>query len=105
MTTETTNAVQIELSVNDEEAIGRLEKLGKDYVLFAEPDHFEGDVGVLSALVTIATATIPVIGYIVTEKIKSKKHVRVKYKGIEISGERLSNIEAFLKSIESDRQE
>lgn len=45
MTDEFTDAVQIELSADDVEAIARLKKLEEEYVTFAKPDHFEGDVG------------------------------------------------------------
>jgi hypothetical protein len=84
------------------EARAPLEELPPDLVVFARPDHFEGDVNVLTVIVTLTTATIPVVTKVILERIRSRRHIRVKLKGMEITGAELADVEKLLRSLKSD---
>jgi hypothetical protein len=93
--------IQIELARADTEAVAALQALDAATV-FAEPDHFEGSVEIISAIVTVTTASIPVIVKLVTEHIRSKRHIKIKMKGIEVSGASLKDVAKLLKDIKED---
>jgi hypothetical protein len=48
-------------------------------------DRFDGDT-LIQAIVTLGSISIPLVAKIIIENIRSKKHVVVKHKGIEIKG-------------------
>ncbi len=65
-------------------------------ILRAKPDHFEGDINIVNILVQLTAATIPIVGMLIAQRIRAKRHIRVKLNGIEVRGENLDKIEAFL---------
>lgn len=92
-------AVQLEFARDDDDAKAALGGLPKADVLLATPDHFEGGHEVLSAIVTITTVTIPVIGALIREHIRAKRYLKVKVKGVEVAGSSLDEVEAFLAKL------
>jgi len=91
--------IRLEIARDDTATLTRLQDLQDEGMVIATPDHFEGGVEIVSILITLTTASIPIIASIVKELIRSKRHIKVKMKGIEIAGASLADIEKFLLSI------
>jgi hypothetical protein len=91
--------IQLELKDDDPEMPALESSLGKQSFIRARPDHFEGDVNIVNLLVDITTVTIPVLSLFITQHIKAKRYIKAKVKGIDVQGESLQNIEAFLEKV------
>ena len=91
--------IQLELKDDDPEMPALELSLGKQSFIRARPDHFEGDVNIVNLLVDITTVTIPVLSLFITQHIKAKRYIKAKVKGIDVQGEFLQNIEAFLEKV------
>lgn len=89
-------SLQVELQADDPEIDAFVAAIGSDQVLRAKPDHFEGDINIVNILVQLTAATIPIVGMLIAQRIRAKSHIRVKFNGIEVRGENLDKIEAFL---------
>lgn len=94
--------IQVELCCDDVETIKQVRSLD-DFCLIAEPDHFEGGIEIITAIVSVTTASIPVLTKIIRSHITSKKYIKVKMKGVEISGASLKDIAKFLNEIKSTK--
>lgn len=90
--------IQLLVTSKDPEVNSVIVELGEDAIV-AEPDHFEGDVNLVSILVQVTAATIPTLAVLITQHIKSKRYIRVRYKGLDVQGESLRTIEKFLQSV------
>jgi hypothetical protein len=97
--------IQLELQADDPELDPLESRLGSENVIRARPDHFEGDINIVNLLVNLTTVTIPILSMLVSEHIKSKRYIKAKVKGIEVQGESLKNMEAFLNTIASQKTE
>lgn len=93
--------IQIDLARDDSGTIAELLGLG-DLCSVAQPDHFEGSLEIVSAIVSVTTASVPILSKIIRAHIASKKHIKVKMKGVEISGASLKDVAKFLNEIKSD---
>ena len=71
----------------------------KDEVAIISSDKFEGNSEIIQALVVLGGVTIPVIGKIIIEAIRAKKHVVVKKRGLTISGISQKNVLRILKDL------
>jgi hypothetical protein len=97
--------IQLELREGDPEIQALEASLDKQSFIRARPDHFEGDINIVNLLIDVTTATIPVLSLFITQHIKAKRYIKAKVKGIEVQGESLKNIEAFLKKISTQQSE
>jgi hypothetical protein len=80
--------LQIDLK-NDDNLVSHFkETLGSDAML-VKADQFEGDVNIVSIVVTLSTAAVSFIGGVVKERIAANRYIKVKYKGVEVQGENL----------------
>ena len=93
-------ALQLIILRDDSQAIERLEGLG-EYAVLAEPNHFEGGADIISAVVQVTAITLPIIGMIIRERIRSNRYIKVKVKGVEISGAGLEDIGKLLRDLET----
>lgn len=91
--------IQIELERSDE-ARAELEAL--DASVVAEPENFDGGTSIISAVVVLSPIVIPGIVAIVKARIGANRYVKVKMKGIEVTGASLKDIEKFLKSQQNE---
>jgi hypothetical protein len=98
-------SLTLELSRDDIDGKAQLETLGSENVVFATPDHFEGDVHVITAIVTVTTATVGALATIIKARIAARQHIKVKIRGIEVSGADLKDVERFLDSLDADNKQ
>jgi hypothetical protein len=92
-------SLQVELHADDPAIDGFVVAIGSDQVVRAKPDHFEGDINVINLLVQLTTSTIPIVAVLIAQHIRAQRYIRVKFNGIEVRGENLNNIEAFLTKV------
>jgi hypothetical protein len=90
--------IQLEVQADDPTIAALKAEIGDDEVIQAKPDHFEGDINVVNLLVQLTVSTIPIVGALIVQHIRAKRFIKVKLNGIEIRGENLKSIEAFLKN-------
>jgi hypothetical protein len=93
--------IQLELARDDEDAITRLTGLGADPIL-AEPDHFEGGPEIVTAVVQVSAVALPVLAMLIRERIRARRYIKVKLKGLEITGAELKDVESFLRAVERE---
>ncbi len=93
-------AITIEIAENDEEAATQLASLQN--AALAKPDYFEGGEAVIVAVIQVTTLTLPVLTLLIRERIRAKQHIKVKIKGIEVSGADLEDIGKFLAGLKKD---
>lgn len=92
--------IQLIISGDDLEGIKALSDLGDDAVV-AKPDHFEGGAEILSAVVQVTSVTLPVIAMLIRERIKANRFIKVKMKGVEVTGASLEEVGKLLKELEA----
>ena len=86
------------------------DKLLLEEIRNAEPESFEivsahrfgGEIGLAAALVSLTATTIPILASIVKELIRSRRYVRLKVRGVEISGVSEDKILEILNQLKSD---
>src|SRR5690349_12049862 len=61
--------------------------------------RFGGEMGFTALVVTLSTAVIPALAKVLIEHIRSKRHVRVKLRGIEITGINEETVQEILTSV------
>ena len=91
--------IVMELHRADETVLKNLESIEKGTVSISKPKKFSGDADLISAIVTLTTISIPVIGKVIIELINAKKYVKIKVKGVEISGITEKNAIEVLETI------
>jgi len=96
------STIQIELARNDIGGIKQIKAIDKD-ITIAQPDHFEGGTEIISAVVSITSVTIPAIALLIQKHIELKRYIKVKIKGVEISGASLKDISSFLEKIQDKK--
>jgi hypothetical protein len=70
----------------DSVAVSTLQSKLPGTVELVDVKHFGGEMGFVSAVVTLSAAIIPSVAKIIIEHIRAKQHIRVKVRGIEITG-------------------
>lgn len=90
--------VQLEFARDDEAALTTVKSLN-DGSLVATPDRFDGGVEIATAIIELTTVSVPVVAMLIRENLRTKRHIKVKMKGVEISGADLKDAERFLKSV------
>lgn len=93
--------VLIELDTADEAVIREAFNELSDDVSIANAKRFDGATA-LQLLALLNTVTIPIIGKIVIERIRSNRHVVIKKKGIVISGLSANNAIKVLTELAKD---
>ncbi len=84
--------VEIELAADDNEARSSLLALCSDAIV-SEPKYMAGVLNVVSVVVPLSVIVIRKLVEVTKARIEAKKHVKLKLPGgIEITGERLSDI-------------
>ncbi|POG04146.1 hypothetical protein BGP82_23110 [Pseudomonas putida] len=78
-----TSKILIELDKEDEVRANLQDLLGD--VVFIDAKRFDG-ADVLQILAALNTVTIPVLGKIAIERIRSNRHVVIKKDGVVVSG-------------------
>jgi hypothetical protein len=76
----------IELPADESECLEDLAREHHAAVTLARRKRFDGLPDFVQALVVLTPVTLPVVAKIVTEQIKSRRHISVKYKGVEVRG-------------------
>ena len=94
--------VVIEVDREDSDAISQISEFIGDDSDFYEVSGFGGTEGVVAFIVTISSVTIGSISKILIESVRAKRHVKIKYKGVEISGVSEANLTGILEKISSD---
>lgn len=51
-----------------------------------EKKNFNGQTEILEVLIVLSTSALPIIAKLIIERIRSRKHIEVKYKGLTIKG-------------------
>lgn len=97
--------VVIEVSKAEQNAFDELKVVAPNSIEVVEVRRFGGDVDLIQAIVTITVTTIPVIGNIISKLIEGKKSVKIKVKGIEITGLTKENVRELLEEIRKKHDE
>lgn len=73
-------------------------EIPKDIELF-ESKKSDASKFFIEALVTLSTISIPYLAEIIIEKIKSNKHIELKYEGLEVKGISEDNVMEILDKL------
>lgn len=60
---------------------------------------FQGQAETVQVLITISATVLPFVAKIIIEYIRAKKHVSLKYKGVEVKGISEKNIVEILEKL------
>ena len=90
--------IQLEFARGDDDALVAVKSLN-DNSIVTTPDRFDGGVEIVTAIVELTTVSVPVVAMLIRENLRAKRHIKVKMKGVEISGADLKDAETFLKSL------
>lgn len=88
----------LEMSQDDAKLL-EVFKGNEDLILISIIKRFDGVSDYIQALVTLTTISIPLVAKIIIEKIRSKKHISIKYGGIEIKGISEDNVFQVLENL------
>jgi len=89
----------IEVDKNFEKELNDAVISSKDEIVIVNTNKFEGIGEIIQAMVVLGGVTIPIIGKIIIEAIRSKKHVVIKKKGFIVSGISEKNAVQILKDL------
>lgn len=90
------NEFFIELE-NDKDSIESLKSLPEDIYELFKAKRADASTVVLQVLTYLTPITLPIIAGIIIARIKSRKYVKVKIKGIELRGLSEASVERILK--------
>lgn len=91
--------ILLELEPNEKESVETIIKENSLDGEILEKKNFNGQTEILQIIFVLTSASLPIIGKIIIEKIRSKKHIEVKYKGLTIKGLSEENTLKMLKKI------
>jgi len=78
--------IVIEILSQDEKFFDTLYKNQNSDVKITRSKKFDGESNLIDILINLSYFTIPFVAKVIIEFIKSRKHIKVKHKGIEITG-------------------
>ena len=94
--------ILIELDANDENHVRlALSEVGEQDASVIEAKRFDGAL-LVQILASVNAVTVPILGKIIIERIRSNRHVVVKRKGVTVSGLNADNAIKVLQSLGKD---
>lgn len=66
---------------------------------------FDGATEVMTVLVTLTTAAMPFIASVLKEQIRSRRYVKIVYKGAQIQGISEDNIEKLINALAKNEKQ
>jgi hypothetical protein len=94
--------IAIEVLKPNGNAFSELQQASPEVIEFVDTNRLSGETDIIAAIVTISSFTLPLVANIITELIRSRQYVKVKVKGIEVSGLSESNAMEILKKYEKE---
>ena len=91
--------ISIEVKKNDTIELLELHSDYPDQIFEVKVDKFDGISDCSQIIVILSPIIISAIVSILKEKIRSKKHIKLKHKGTEIKGVSEDNVESILKNL------
>lgn len=95
--------IQIDLERADDSGHEQLRKLGESAVE-AECDEFEGGADLVTWAVELTAVSVPILGLLIRERIRSRRFIRVKLKGVEVTGAELRDVDKLLRRLSDEDQ-
>ncbi|MDX9973061.1 MAG: hypothetical protein RBU21_08735 [FCB group bacterium] len=71
-------------------------------VTFVDSDKIEGTIDIVQALLALSGIVVPVVGKVVIEAIRSRRHVVIRKNGIVVTGVTADSALRVLKELSDD---
>ncbi|EGR0935573.1 hypothetical protein HJ107_24560 [Vibrio parahaemolyticus] len=94
--------ISIQVSLEDKELIDLVNSIEEFESSCIESSSFDGQSEVMTLILSLSTLTLPLLAKIYIEHIKSKKSIKLIYKGVQVQGVSEKTILKVLKEIESE---
>lgn len=98
-------AIVLEVMLNDKEMVEELITDHTKDIQVLNSRRFQGEPETIQLLITLSTVIIPSIASVIVAYIRSKKHISIKYKGIEVKGISESTVIQILEELNQDKKE
>ncbi len=99
-----TKSISIQVQNDDEEILKKFDHDPEIDFVKLETSSFDGQSEIVTLLVTLTPMVLTFLGKVITEQIKSKRYVRVIYKGVQIQGINEKNVATIIKEITDDEK-
>ncbi|MFT7405703.1 hypothetical protein [Zhongshania sp.] len=99
-----TKAISIQVQNDDEEILKTFNSEADLDFLKLETSSFDGQSEIVTLLVTLTPMALTFLGKVITEQIKSKRYVKVIYKGVQIQGVNEKNVAKILEEITGEEK-
>lgn len=96
--------IVVELMVEDKKLVDELICKNSENIQLLNSRRFQGEPETIQLLITLSPVIIPSLASIIITFIRSKKHISIKYKGIEIKGVSEATIIQILEKLISDKK-
>ena len=98
------NIISIQIMKDDEAVINLFESEAMLDFQKLESSSFDGQSEIITLLVTLTPMVLAFIGKVISDQIRSKKHIKIVYKGIQIQGIDESNAMEIINKIIYDQE-
>lgn len=78
--------VVLEIFAEDKKLVDEIAIDHKEYVQVINARKFQGEPETIQLLITLSSIIIPSIATVIVNLIRAKKHISLKYKGVEVKG-------------------
>lgn len=82
----TMEKVVLEIFAEDKKLVDEIAIDHKEYVQVINARKFQGEPETIQLLITLSSIIIPSIATVIVNLIRAKKHISLKYKGVEVKG-------------------
>ncbi len=91
--------IALEVNQQDKKVFDDLAGKNIENVKILTVKRFDGTSDLIEAIVPLTISALPFITKIILEQIRSKKHVKIKHKGMEIRGISESNVVSIVEEL------
>jgi hypothetical protein len=99
-----TKAISIQVQHDDEELLKTFNSEPDVDFIKLETSSFDGQSEIVTLLVTLTPMALTFLGKVISEQIKSKRYVKIIYKGVQIQGVNEKNVAKMLEEITGEEK-
>jgi hypothetical protein len=96
------NVISIQVQKNDFNILDKFDSVKDVNTIKLESSSFDGQAEIITLIVTLTPIALTFLGKILSEQIKSKRYVKIVYKGVQIQGVNEKNVAKIIKEITSE---
>lgn len=97
--------IVLEVMLQDKKMVDELITHYTEDIQILNSRRFQGESETIQLLINLSPVIIPAIASVVVTYIRSKKHISIKYKGLEVKGISESTVVEILEELSADKKE